>query len=166
MHAWLFAITVQLMRPFASVRSSLGESRARKLRFINYQRLMRASLNAQRRAISFFASEPRQWDGHLVFSWHEDGPEATKRHRPRSSHSRLFARNRFTLMAMLRCASRLSKLLKQSIYTQIRPHGRYLFFLSPFFSLFFIFIFPSTFLRWRFLLGSAVVFAYSNWLRW
>lgn len=32
-------------------------------------------------------------------------------------------------MATPRCASWLSELLKQSIYTQIRPHGRYFFFL-------------------------------------
>lgn len=62
-------------------------------------------------------------------------------------HSRLFARNRFTLMATPRCASRLSELLKQSIYTQIRPHGRY-FFSLHLSSLFFLFISPATFLRW------------------
>lgn len=144
------------------------KSRARKLRLINYQRLMGAFLSARKDALfrSSRASLVNEMAVRFASSMRTRPAEVTKwRHRPRLPRSRSFARNRFTLMATPRCASQLSQLLKQSIYTQVRPHGTYIyfFFLSPSsLCFFFCFILPATFHRRRAPLGSAVVFVCSS----
>lgn len=107
-------------------------------RLINYQRLMRASLDAQRRA--YFVLRGRV-NGRLVPPWHGDDPEATKWHRPRSPAFTLVRAKPFYTdgdVSMRVAAFRVIKTIHLHVDTTTRWTHSFFFRLS---SLFFLLLF-------------------------
>lgn len=138
----------------------------RENRQINYEKLTKTFLSAQRWIILFF---PLHFINEIVIVYFSLGTKVAQRLQNDTSsllhvlHSRLFVRNYFTLMAMPRCASRLSKLLKQSIYMRIYDR------IVDFFHIFFCHPFlrrHGDFSARRILLSFAAAFVRYSWLQW